>query len=50
MLSVTFPYCHAECNYAQCRFAECRFAECLEAECCFAKVVAPSKIVAFQNS
>jgi len=50
MLSVTFHYCHAQCNYAQCLYAECRFAECHNAECRFAKVVAPSKIVAFQNS
>jgi hypothetical protein len=24
MLSVTFSYCCAECNYAECRYAECR--------------------------
>jgi hypothetical protein len=28
MLSVTFHYCHAQCNYAQCLYAECRYVEC----------------------
>jgi hypothetical protein len=28
ILSATFCYCSAECQYADCHYTECRYAEC----------------------